>query len=56
MKSAKIHCNRVIAEAKKFHWTEFCKREVLESKDMYKVWKKVKEMKMDTSYKHILSN
>ena len=45
MKSAKIQCNRVIAEAKKSHWTEFCKREVLESKDMYKVWKKVKEMK-----------
>ena len=56
MKSAKTQSNRVIAEAKKFHWTEFCKREVLESKDMYKVWKKVKEMKMDTSYKHILSN
>ena len=36
---------RVIAEAKKSHWTEFCKSEVLESKDMYKVWKKVKEMK-----------
>ena len=45
MKSAKIQCNRVIAEAKRFQWTEFCKREVLESKDMYKVWKKVKEMK-----------
>ena len=36
MKSAKIQCNRVIAEAKKSHWTEFC-RKVLESKDMYKV-------------------
>ena len=45
IKSAKIQCNRVIAEVKKFHWTEFCKSEVLESKDMYKVWKKVKEMK-----------
>ena len=45
MKSAKIQCNRVIAEANKFHWTEFCKSEILESKDMYKVWKKVKEMK-----------
>ena len=45
MKSAKIQCNRVIAEAKQSHRTEFCKREVLESKDMYKVWKKVKEMK-----------
>ena len=43
MKSEKIQCNRVIAE--KFHWTEFCKREVLGSKDMYKVWKQVKEMK-----------
>ena len=41
----KIQCNRVIAEDKKYHWTEFCKSEVLESKDMYKVWKKVKEMK-----------
>ena len=38
MKSAKIQCNRVIAQAKKYHWTEFCKSEVLESKDMYKVW------------------
>ena len=50
MKSAKIQCNRVkskrlIAEAKTSHWTEFCKREVLQSEDMYKVWKKVKEMK-----------
>ena len=42
MKSAKIQCNRVTAEARKSHWTEFCKREALESKDMYKVWKKVK--------------
>ena len=40
MKSAKIQCNRVIAKAKKSHWAEFCKREVLESKDMYKVWKR----------------
>ena len=45
MKSANIQCNRVIAEAKKSHWTKFCKSEVSESKDMYKVWKKVKEMK-----------
>ena len=43
MKSAKIQCNRVIAEAKKFQWTEFCKREVLESKDKHKVWKKLKK-------------
>ena len=41
-KSAKIQCNRVTAEAKKSYWTEFCK--ILEYKDMYKVWKKVKEM------------
>ena len=34
MKSAKIQCNRVISEAKKYYWTEFCKSEVLESKDM----------------------
>ena len=45
MKSAKIQCNRIIAAAKKSHWTEFCKSKVLESKDMYKVWKKGKEMK-----------
>ena len=44
-KSAKIQCSRVIAEAKKSYWTEFSKSEVLESKDMYKVWKKVKQMK-----------
>ena len=30
--------------SQKSHCTEFCKREVLESKDMYKVWKTVKEM------------
>ena len=46
MKSEKIQCNRVTAEAKKYYWTELCKREVLESKDTYKVRKKVKEMKM----------
>ena len=40
MKSAKIQCNRVTAEAEKSYWTEFCKTEVLDSKDMYKVWKK----------------
>ena len=40
MKSAKIQCNRVTAEARKSYWTEICKREVLEYKDMYKVWKK----------------
>ena len=43
MKSEKIQCNRVIAEAKKSDWTEFRKSEVLESKDMYKVWKKLKK-------------
>ena len=41
MKSAKIQCNRVIAETKKSYWTEFCKSEVSESKDMYEVWKKL---------------
>jgi len=41
----KIQCNRIIAEAKKSYWTEFCKNEVSEYKDMYKVWKKVKEIK-----------
>ena len=43
MKSEKIQCNRVIAEAKRSDWTEFRKSEVLESKDMYKVWKKLKK-------------
>ena len=45
MKSVKIQCNRIIPEAKKSYWTEFCKNEVSESKDMCKVWKKFKEMK-----------
>ena len=45
MKSAKIQRNRVIAEAKKSYWTEFCNSEVSASKDMYKVWKNVKEIK-----------
>ena len=31
MKSAKIQCNRVIAEAKRSYWTEFCKSEISES-------------------------
>ena len=43
MKSEKIQCNRVIGEAKKSKWTEFRKSEVLESKDMYKVWKRLKK-------------
>ena len=40
MKSAKTQCNRVTAEAKKTYWAEFCKSEVLEYKDIYKIWKK----------------
>ena len=43
MKNAKIKCNRVIAEAKKSHWTEFCKREVLESKTCIKYGNKLKK-------------
>ena len=43
MKSAKIQCNRVIAEAKKSHWTEFCKREVLNLKTGIKYGKKLKK-------------
>ena len=42
IKRAKIQCNRVTIEAKQSYWTEFCKNEVSESKDMYKVWTKVK--------------
>ena len=45
IKRAKIQCNRVTIEAKQSYWTEFCKNEVSESKDMYKVWKNVKEIK-----------
>ena len=36
---------QIIAETKRSHWTEFCKSEVLESKDVYKVQKKLREMK-----------
>lgn len=45
MKQNKISCKHVIAKAKKEHWEEFCSSEVSESKDIYKVWKKVKVMK-----------
>ena len=40
-----LQCNRIIAESNKSYWFELCKNEVSESKDMYKVWKKVTEMK-----------
>ena len=40
MKSAKIQCNRVIAEAKKSHWTEFCKSEYWNLKTCTKYGKK----------------
>lgn len=45
MKKYKIQCNRIIAKAKKDYWVKFCEKEILESKDVYKVWKKVKDMK-----------
>jgi len=45
MKKSKINCNRIIAEAKKNYWIEFCKHEITESKDISKAWKKVKDMK-----------
>lgn len=45
MKREKINCKRIIAAAKKSHWEEFCKQEVRESKDIHKVWKKVKRLK-----------
>ena len=45
MKKAKIQCNKVIAKAKKDYWIDFCNKEVKESKDMNKVWHKLKEMK-----------
>ena len=56
----KIQRNRVIAEAKKSYWTEFCKNEVSESKDTRnKVWrpkkkkKKKKERKKERNEKWI---
>ena len=36
MKKSKINCNRIIAEAKKNYWIEFCKHEITESKDISK--------------------
>jgi ribonuclease HI len=45
MKRAKLSSNRVIAQAKKKYWETFCEQEIQESKDVYKVWKKVNEMK-----------
>ena len=41
----KLECNRIIAESNKSYGTELCQTEVSESKGMYKVWKRVTEMK-----------
>jgi len=48
MKRAKLNCKNVIALAKQQHWDDFCKSEVTESKNINKVWKKVKELKNGT--------
>ena len=45
MKKAKLHCNKVIAQAKKLYWDDYCRNKVSESRDICNVWKKVKEMK-----------
>jgi ribonuclease HI len=45
MKRAKLTSNKVVAQAKKKYWETFCEQEIQESKDVYKVWKKVNEMK-----------
>ena len=45
MKKAKLHCNKVIAQAKKLYWDDYCRNKVSESRDICSVWKKVKEMK-----------
>ena len=39
MKRAKIHCNRIVAQAKRQYWSEYCKIEVNDPKDLQKVWR-----------------
>jgi hypothetical protein len=34
-----------VAQAKKLYWEKLCSKEVTESKDLHKVWKKLKELK-----------
>ena len=43
MKSAKIQCNRVIAEAKKSYWIEFCKTKYQNLKTCIKYGKQLKK-------------
>jgi ribonuclease HI len=45
MKRYKIICNRVVEQAKQKYWADFCIKEISESKDLHKVWKKVKQLK-----------
>lgn len=45
MKYSKIRCNRVIAQAKLDYWNSFCQSEILDHKDLQKVWKKIDTMR-----------
>lgn len=44
MKAAKISCNKVIAEAKRSYWSNYCLNNILQPHDAHKLWGKVKEI------------
>ena len=45
MKYSKIKSNRIIAQAKRQYWNNFCNTEIREAKDMQKMWNKLKVMR-----------
>lgn len=45
MKRAKIECNKTIASAKQYYWSNYSTSCVSDYKDVYKVWSKVKEIR-----------
>jgi ribonuclease HI len=45
MKQSKYQCKKIICQAKSSFWIQYCSKEVSESKDICKVWKKIKQMK-----------
>ena len=44
MRKAKNFCNRVISQAKKDYWNNYCAKEISDHRDTKKIWKKVKDM------------
>ena len=48
MKKANLNCNKIIAQAKKDYWSNFCSSAVYTHSDLAKVWDKIKELKNGT--------